>query len=228
MNYRKMHADMLELFIDMSDEDAGKMIKAIAKNSDEDLPFGLKIVFKVFEKQFSRDEKSYNSIVERNKKNGKKGGRPKTQKNPNNPVGFLGTQKSQEEEEEEKEEKKKEIYKETFELFRKKYPGTKKGLDTEFANFKKKHKDWKEAISILEPALEKQIQTREALTTAKKFVPEWKHLRTWINQRSWEEEPAKAQKKSLDEIYLEMNDDCKFAVRHGCDELDKMLNKYHL
>lgn len=75
--------------------------------------------------------------------------------------------------------------KEKFDTFRKKYLGTKRGLDTEFNNFCKKHKDWKVILPILTSSLEQQISTRE---NTQGFVPEWKNLATWINNRCWEEE----------------------------------------
>lgn len=75
-----------------------------------------------------------------------------------------------------------------FEEFRKLYPGTKRGLDTEFANFKKKHKDWNTVLPTLKGILEKQIEVKRNIRANGGFVPEWKHLQTWINQRCWEEE----------------------------------------
>ncbi|MDR1349140.1 MAG: DUF6291 domain-containing protein [Prevotellaceae bacterium] len=75
-----------------------------------------------------------------------------------------------------------------FDIFIKRFGGTKRGLNTEFENFKKKHKDWKDVLPLLLPALEKQIEWRAKAKAANSFVPEWKHLKTWINQRCWEEE----------------------------------------
>jgi hypothetical protein len=76
-----------------------------------------------------------------------------------------------------------------FEYFRINYPYTKRGLKTEFENFKKKHSDYKEVIESgqLVAALKNQINWRVAFKNADKFVPEWKMLQTWINQRCWEE-----------------------------------------
>ena len=68
-----------------------------------------------------------------------------------------------------------------FEKARKLYPSTKRGLDTEFANFTKKHKDWREVLPLLLPAIENQIKC----SRPDKW---WKHFQTWINQRCWEEE----------------------------------------
>ena len=86
-----------------------------------------------------------------------------------------------------------------FEKARKEYPGTKRGLKTEFDNFKKKHKDWKDAILLLSSSIENQILVKTQLKEQNKFIPEWKHLRTWINQRCWEEE-TEAPRSELDDI----------------------------
>jgi len=75
-----------------------------------------------------------------------------------------------------------------FDNFRKNYPGIKRGLKTEFENYKKKHKDWKEVLNLLFPATDNQIKVRELKRQKHEFVPEWKNLSTWINQRCWEEE----------------------------------------
>jgi len=84
--------------------------------------------------------------------------------------------------------------KEIFEESRKIYPGTKRGLDTEFDNFKK-HKDWKVCLPLLKDSIEAQIKWRiQAKQGEDKFVPVWKHLKTWINNRSWEEEMQKVKK----------------------------------
>ena len=65
-------------------------------------------------------------------------------------------------------------------LFRK--YGTVLGLPREFANFKKKHKDWREVLPLLEPAIRSQIKQRKI---DGRF---WKHFQTWINGGCWEEE----------------------------------------
>ena len=75
-----------------------------------------------------------------------------------------------------------------FEIFRQNYPGTKRGFNIEIENLKKKHKDWYEIIPILSDALTYQKSAREIKHHAGGFVPEWKNLQTWINQRCWEEE----------------------------------------
>lgn len=83
---------------------------------------------------------------------------------------------------------------EIFEEFRKQYLGIKRGFDTEFTYFKKKHKDWKEVLPLLLPALLKQRESRNRKTARGEFVPYWKHLKTWIANRCWEEEEGIAEK----------------------------------
>lgn len=77
-----------------------------------------------------------------------------------------------------------------FEIFRTNYPGTKRGFKIEFENLKKKHKDWEQVIPILSDKLNYQLSCRAEKEIAGGFVPEWKNLQTWINQRCWEEEIA--------------------------------------
>jgi uncharacterized protein YdaU (DUF1376 family) len=91
------------------------------------------------------------------------------------------------------------IIDESFENFRKLYQGTKRGLKIEFDNFKKKHKDWKEVLPLLEPAVKKEIEWRKQ---KRDFTPQWKNLSTWINQRCWEQEfeNTPPPKKELKEI----------------------------
>ena len=77
---------------------------------------------------------------------------------------------------------------EKFETFRKAYPGTKLGLKTEIKNFLSKAGDEAEKIiDQLMPALEREIEYREKKAKSGGFVPEWKHLRTWLNHRCWEQ-----------------------------------------
>ena len=50
-----------------------------------------------------------------------------------------------------------------------------------------------EVVYLLLPALEKEKQNRAKLEQQKKydskiFIPSWKNLSTWINQKCWEQE----------------------------------------
>lgn len=73
-----------------------------------------------------------------------------------------------------------------FEEFRKKYPGKKRGLQTELDLLIKKHKDWKEIIPILSVAIDVENRKRKEAISADKFFPSPQHLQTYINNRSWE------------------------------------------
>ncbi len=73
-----------------------------------------------------------------------------------------------------------------FDIARKLCGGTKRGNATEFENFVKKHKDWKESLGLLLPAIQNQLDWR--LAANGEFRPQWKNFRTWINQRCWEDE----------------------------------------
>lgn len=74
-----------------------------------------------------------------------------------------------------------------FDLARKDFYGTKRGAETEFDNFRKKHSDWKEVLPLLLPAIKNQIAFRARLKTRGEFVPPPKNFKTWLNNRCWEE-----------------------------------------
>lgn len=76
--------------------------------------------------------------------------------------------------------------KEAFEKFRRKYPGQKRGLQTELDLLIKKHKDWKEIIPILSDAIDVENRKRKEAERAETFFPLPKNLQTYINNRSWE------------------------------------------
>jgi len=90
-----------------------------------------------------------------------------------------------------------------FEGFRKAYPGTKLGHDTEFAVLKK-HKDWKSILPLLLPAIQAEIRARATAKQQQRFFPEPKNLKTYLNQRSWEAySEVSAQTKMNDEEQYE-------------------------
>jgi hypothetical protein len=74
-----------------------------------------------------------------------------------------------------------------FEKARQLYPGTKRSGPTELKDFQR-HKDWKQVAAFLEPAIQREIEHKSALRAADKFCPQWKHFKTWIYQRCWEQE----------------------------------------
>lgn len=76
--------------------------------------------------------------------------------------------------------------KDIFNIFRIAYKGTKRGLDTEYANFIKSN-DAK-IVDLLLPALEKEIAHRQKIIDSKQWCANWKDLQTWINKKCWEQE----------------------------------------
>lgn len=87
-----LYIDSLEILSELSDEEAGKLFKAIYDlQTLGTIPADktTKLLLLSFKNQFARDNEKYDKQVERNKTNGRKGGRPKTQ---NNPVGLSGIQ----------------------------------------------------------------------------------------------------------------------------------------
>ena len=86
-----------------------------------------------------------------------------------------------------KKESKKE-YMEMFNQFRLIYPGSKRGNETEFNDLLKWHPDWEKIVPDLKRRLLKQISDRELMKQADMFIPPWKMLKTYLHNRSWEEE----------------------------------------
>lgn len=80
-----------------------------------------------------------------------------------------------------------------FDEVRKSYPGTKRGLRPEFETLKKAAKKSKtpvaELIEEIKAAIQNQKSWRAQQKNRGKFVPQWPHLSTWLNQQRWTEEP---------------------------------------
>lgn len=69
----------------------------------------------------------------------------------------------------------------------KKAGGKVRGVETEFSDFTKRHKDWKQIIPYLEMALQREIKARNQAKVNKQFYPEMKMLQTYLGkQRAWE------------------------------------------
>jgi len=94
--------------------------------------------------------------------------------------------------------KEKSKYISIFDQARKEFYGTKRGLQTEFDNFRKKHKDWEKVLPLLLPAIKTQIANRLRMKLKNEFVPPPKNFKTWINQRCWEESTPDSQPAQLE------------------------------
>lgn len=85
-----LYLEQKEIFEMLTDEEAGKLIKAIFKYEEtgqiEQLDKSLKIAFIPIKSILDRNKEKYEKVIERNRVNGKKGGRPK------NPMGYLGNE----------------------------------------------------------------------------------------------------------------------------------------
>ena len=75
-----------------------------------------------------------------------------------------------------------------FEKARKEFGGTVRGLNTEFGYFKKTHRDWRDCLTLLLPAIQSEKVHKENLRKSKAFCPAWKNFKTWIFNRCWEQE----------------------------------------
>ncbi len=89
-------------------------------------------------------------------------------------------------------------YMSIFDEARKLFPGTKRGLQTEYSNFTHRCKRptagqlpfiLAEVLPLLKPAVEAQIAWRQNANG--EFRPAWKNFTTWINKRCWEQEMPK-------------------------------------
>lgn len=88
---------------------------------------------------------------------------------------------------------------EIFEDFRKMYPGSKRGRDVEFADFKRKHKTWRQIVPVLIENLLRQVDEKEAAKNKAAalersgvknhglYTAPWKNLKTYLNQACWDE-----------------------------------------
>ena len=92
--------DSLDILDEMTDEQAGKLVKAwkaFKKGEELELENDIKMAFIPFRNQFLRDDEKYEKIVARNRQNGSLGGRPegKTEPTPKEPKKPNETQKTQ-------------------------------------------------------------------------------------------------------------------------------------
>jgi hypothetical protein len=93
-----VYTDWINQFKDLTDEEAGKLIKHFFEYVNDLNPSSdrlTELLFNPIKATLKRDLEAWESKQQTNKENGLKGGRPKkeiTQNNPNNPVGLLETQ----------------------------------------------------------------------------------------------------------------------------------------
>lgn len=81
-------------------------------------------------------------------------------------------------------------YKEKFAEFvslYKKMGGKVRGVDTEFDDFKRRHRDWRTILPYLSLAVQRETKARQQAIAEHKFFPEPKMLQTYLGkQKAWE------------------------------------------
>jgi len=93
-----VYTDWINQFKDLTDEEAGKLIKHFFEYVNDLNPSSdrlIELLFNPIKATLKRDLEAWESKQQTNKENGLKGGRPRkeiTEINPNNPNGFLITQ----------------------------------------------------------------------------------------------------------------------------------------
>ena len=113
--YIQLYYDFIEATEGLSDEDCGRLVKAMVEYGRSGvIPEAARVgsvrcIFPMFRLQIDRDNRAYEARVLQNAINGRKGGRPRKDENDEiNPTVILETEKSQEKEKEEEEDKEKE------------------------------------------------------------------------------------------------------------------------
>lgn len=183
------YSDWKAVFDELPDEDAGKLIKHIFAYVNDENPESdsvlIRAVFANIKTTLKRDLDKWESQMQQRREAGKRSAEQRKATTVQRKATTVDsrTRNSTVNVNVNVNEK----YKTMFENFRKLYPGIKRGLDTEFENMQKKHKDYKDVIPQLEEIIKNQIKHRENKKGNGEFVPQWKNLSTWINNRSWEE-----------------------------------------
>ena len=88
MKYIKLFKDTLDVFSELSDEQAGQIWKAIINySSDKDVELEglLSVILIPFKQQIDRSKAEYAEVCERNKRNGASGGRVASTRGKSNP-----------------------------------------------------------------------------------------------------------------------------------------------
>lgn len=118
---------------------------------------------------------------------------------------------------------------EAVEAARVAYPGVKPSFPVLLALLKKKHKDWKSEARKLLPAIERESAHKARLKAHDAFCPDWRNMKTWINNRAWEEEFGDKRKPSSEVVPSENNlfQNYRIAVCQAIESKDvenKMLD----
>ena len=109
---------------------------------------------------------------------------------------------------------------EMFEFFHKSYKGKKRGLETELKVLRK-HKDWRDVLSFLRQAHQNEVISRRKALELEQFVPDYQHMQTWLNQRSWEKFPNEETKDEVPQHIID-------AFRQGFGHMYSYRKDYEI
>lgn len=190
----KLYNDYKKHFEQMTDEDAGKVIKAILAyvNYEEfpELEGAAAMAFSFIEAQLERDRKAYDRKCETNKVNGSKGGRPpkkteedpagieepkETQENPEKPNGFVGFLEKPTETEPKQKKPERIAYPDEFNVFWNVYPRS-VGKKEAYAQYVKRLKNGYTPEQLIKAAreyrkeMERKKQPEEYILHPKTFL----------------------------------------------------------
>lgn len=176
-----LYHDICEMFTELSDAQAGMLIKEIvaySKNTtqpNQDKPNGLSgllaTIFIPFKSHIDRDFLRWQDRKCANQENGKRGGRPKSQITQNNPTKGVKVNVNVNVNESIKSAN-------DFEVFWQKYPNKKDKLKA------------KKAFEKVKPTLEEILLGLERYISGKESWKEFKLPATWLNGECWNDEYA--------------------------------------
>ena len=217
-----IYVDALDILDELSSEEISELFLAIRSyHRGEKLSLSpiVKIAFFSFKSQFERDSEKYQKTCEARKEAGSKGGKQKVANASKSKQDIANVADNDNDNDTDTDDV---IVINIFNSFRNKYPGTVKGLEVEFKNFKK-HKNWKEVLPLLEESIDAQILENEQFKIAGEFAPSWKNLQTWINQSCWTQETREIEK---DDEYLKKEFNSiklsRFREKYGVDEANRI------
>jgi len=193
-----LHHDTLSVIEELTDEQAGQIIKEIYRismhlNNPEKAkkPIGLSgllnSVLHPFKMQLYRDFETYKATALRNAENGKKGGRPPLQKNQSKPKKADSDKGNDKVSDKEKD----------FEIFWSAWP-KKKAKGQAEAKFKSMYQKLPPLKQLLE-AIDNQKTTKQWKENQGQFIP---HASTWLNAKGWLDEVPN-QEPTMQEYFVE-------------------------
>ena len=217
-----LYTDLVHTVKKLPNEQAGELFKHILSYVNDENPTTnntiIELVFEPIKQQLKRDLRRWESIAEKRREAGRVGGLKsgetrRIEANEANEASALKTKQTKQSQANEAVNVNgnvngnvKNNINNVFEAFRLEFPGIKRSLKTELDNFLKRNSP--EVAPLLLPALEKEKRHRKKTEQQNGFIPQWKNLSTWINQRCWEQEFTEppTQKQTAAPIYPDAND----------------------